>query len=107
MRYPWGSGWDALNVKHYMCYDYNKAHCLPVTLLGDNPNEVMVVGTENGGRRKMVTTIKPIRPTVAEFESEKEMERFMSEATDKKKTNDETMNRVREMMKAHKLQRKK
>ena len=55
----------------------------------------------------MVTTIKPIRPTVVEFEDEREMDKFISEATDRKKTNDETMNRVREMMKEHKQKRKK
>jgi hypothetical protein len=61
---------------------------------------------EKGGRGKMVTAVKPIRPTIAEFGSDREMNKFIAEATDKKKTNNDTMNRVREMMKEHK-QRKK
>lgn len=55
----------------------------------------------------MVAAIKPIRPTEAHFDSVSDMEKFIAEATDKKKTDNETMNRVRELMKAHKQQRKK
>jgi hypothetical protein len=58
---------------------------------------------EYGGRRKMTTAIKPIRPTVIEFEEKDEMEKFLNYATSMTKDKSAGMERVRQMMKDHKL----
>ncbi len=57
-----------------------------------------------GGRGKMVTAVKPIRPTHVEFENEREMERFISREVSPKKSSSGKMN---ELMKKHIEQRKK
>ena len=55
-----------------------------------------------GGRHKMpAVTIKPIRPTEIEFNSQADMEQFINYATSKQKTHNEIMNRVRREMKTH------
>ncbi|CAG7638972.1 hypothetical protein PAESOLCIP111_03996 [Paenibacillus solanacearum] len=50
----------------------------------------------------MTTAIKPIRPTHLEFETEAEMQNFISYATSKKKTADPGLDRLRKLMKTHK-----
>ena len=56
---------------------------------------------ETEGGRKMVTAIKPIRPTYIEFESEEEMQRFINYATSKKKSESPGLDRLRQLMKEH------
>ncbi|UJF32378.1 hypothetical protein [Paenibacillus hexagrammi] len=55
-----------------------------------------------GGRHKMTTPVKPIRPTHLEFETESEMQNFINYATSKKKTTDPGLDRLRQLMKTHK-----
>lgn len=59
------------------------------------------------GEKKMTTATKPIRPTEIVFESESDIDNFINYATRKDRTNNETMNRVREMMKNHKPAKKR
>jgi|GEM_PF-2974692 len=49
----------------------------------------------------MTTTTKPIRPTRLTFENDADMQRFINYAHNNKKTEDDDMKRVREMMKNH------
>jgi hypothetical protein len=55
-----------------------------------------------GGRHKMTTAIKPVRPTHLEFETEEEMQKFINYATSKQKTSDPGLDRLRQLMKNHK-----
>jgi hypothetical protein len=57
---------------------------------------------ETEGGRKMITDIKPIRPTNIEFESEDEMQEFINYATSKTKTKSPGLDRLRQLMKEHK-----
>jgi hypothetical protein len=59
-------------------------------------------GNSEGGRHKMTTEIKPIRPTHLEFDSEEEMNKFINYATSTKKTSDPGLDRLRQLMKTHK-----
>lgn len=45
--------------------------------------------------------VKPIRPTVLEFETEGEMQEFIDYALSKEKTNSPELNKLRELMKNH------
>jgi hypothetical protein len=55
---------------------------------------------QKGGRNKMATT-KPIRPTELEFKSETEKQRFVNYANAPNKTDNEALNRMRELLKNH------
>lgn len=57
-----------------------------------------------GGRRKMVTAVKPIRPTEVMFESERAMDRFIAREVSRPKAPSARMN---DLMKKHIEQRKK
>lgn len=57
---------------------------------------------ETEGGRKMITTIKPIRPTHIEFENEDELLKFINYATSKEKTNSPGLARLRKLMENHK-----
>jgi hypothetical protein len=59
---------------------------------------------EKGGRGKMVTTVKPIRPTEVQFDSQKDMDNFIHNEVLKKKLPSKKMN---DLMKKHIQQRKK
>lgn len=59
-------------------------------------------GYLKGGRHKMTTEIKPIRPTHLEFETEAEMQKFINYATSKQKTSDPGLDRLRNLKKEHK-----
>lgn len=54
-----------------------------------------------GGRRKMATATKPIRPTQLQFETEAEMQKFINYATSTEKTSDPGLDRLRRLMKKH------
>jgi hypothetical protein len=55
-----------------------------------------------GGRHKMTTAIKPIRPTHLEFDSQEDLQRFVNYTTSKQKTQSPGLNRMRELLKNHK-----
>lgn len=57
---------------------------------------------KKGGRHKMPTAIKPIRPTQLQFENDAEMHKFINYATSKTKTSDPGLDRLRRLMKNHK-----
>jgi len=46
-------------------------------------------------------SIRPVRPTVIEFNDDKEMQRFIEYATSKRKTKNDALERVREGRKRH------
>lgn len=57
---------------------------------------------QEGGNDMSAAPVKPIRPTVIEFEEETEMQRFINYATSKQKTRSEELERVREKRRKHK-----
>ncbi|WP_169088533.1 hypothetical protein [Paenibacillus sp. PL91] len=59
-------------------------------------------GNLEGGRHKMTTEIKTIRPTHLEFDTEEEMNNFINYATNTKKTSGPGLDRLRHLMKTHK-----
>lgn len=54
-----------------------------------------------------MSEIKPIRPTVIEFETEEEYEAFIEYATSKEKTDSPELNKMREMIKNHKRSKRR
>lgn len=55
-----------------------------------------------GGRKKMSTYIKPIRPTVPKFANETDRLNFLNYATSTKKSDSPGLNRLRELRNKHK-----
>lgn len=55
------------------------------------------------GQGKRVTIVKPIRPTIVEFQDDKEMDQFLRQVTSPKKP----QGKVNNLMKKHIEQRKK
>lgn len=54
-----------------------------------------------GGRYKMETKTKPIRPSEYTFESDAELQQFINYAVSKEKSKSEGLDRMRKLLKNH------
>jgi len=62
---------------------------------------------DKGGKKKMTTTLKPIRPTEIEYSSSENYRDFIGYATSNKKTDSDSLNRLRKLMAKHKSKKGK